>query len=287
MAELIAKAYAKINLGLDIVGLRDDGYHLVRMIMQTVGVADELEFTRTKDGQITIDSNVNLGKASDNLIYKAIDLIRKEKGITGGMQVRLTKNIPVAAGLAGGSSDCAAALKAMNELYGLGLSAEQLADYGVRLGADVPYCLMGGTAISEGIGEKLTALKPAPFVHVLLVKPPVGISTKEAYAAYDREERHEHPDIDGLIRAIEAQDLKALCASMGNVLEPVSMNMHPEIGNIKAKMLELGAAGSMMSGSGPTVFGLFGEEETAARAGRELKEAFPEAEVFMTGFTGR
>lgn len=285
MAELIAKAYAKINLGLDIVGVRDDGYHLVRMIMQTVGVADELEFTRTKDGQITIDSSVELGKASDNLIYKAIDLIRKEKGITDGMQVRLTKNIPVAAGLAGGSSDCAAALKAMNTLYGLGLSAEQLSAYGVRLGADVPYCLLGGTAISEGIGEMLTSLPSAPFAHVLLVKPPVGISTKEAYAAYDRETRHEHPDIDGLIRAIEAQDLRAMCASMGNVLEPVSIGMHPEIADIKAKMLALGAAGSMMSGSGPTVFGLFDDEDTAKKAYDEFRTAGSGAEVFLTAFT--
>ena len=285
MAELTAKAYAKINLGLDIVGCRADGYHLVRMIMQTVGVADELEFTRTQDGQITIETNAYLGKASDNLIYKAIDLIRKGKGITGGMRVRLMKNIPVAAGLAGGSSDCAAALKAMNELYGLGLSAEELAAYGVRLGADVPYCLMGGTAISEGIGEKLTPLPCAPFAHVLLVKPPVGISTKEAYAAYDREVRHEHPDIDGLIRAIGEQDLHGMCACMGNVLEPVSIAMHPAIKAIKEKMLMLGAAGSMMSGSGPTVFGLFDNEDAAKKAYDEFRAALPDAEVFMTAFT--
>ncbi|MBR5967558.1 MAG: 4-(cytidine 5'-diphospho)-2-C-methyl-D-erythritol kinase, partial [Lachnospiraceae bacterium] len=207
--------------------------------------------------------------------------------ITDGMRVRLTKNIPVAAGLAGGSSDCAAALKAMNKIYGLGLSPEELAAYGVRLGADVPYCLMGGTAISEGIGEILTPLPSAPFAHVLLVKPPVGISTKEAYAAYDREPQHEHPDIDGLIHAIEARDLRAMCASMGNVLEPVSVGMHPEIEDIKAKMKELGAAGSMMSGSGSTVFGLFEEKEAAGAAGIVLKETYPGAEIFLTGFADR
>ncbi|MBQ3912499.1 MAG: 4-(cytidine 5'-diphospho)-2-C-methyl-D-erythritol kinase, partial [Lachnospiraceae bacterium] len=190
MAEFTVKAYAKINLGLDIVGLRDDGYHLVRMIMQTVGLSDVLEFTRTDDGRITIDSDVALGAPSDNLIYKAIDLLRREEGIAHGMHVKLTKCIPVAAGLAGGSSDCAASLKAANELYGLGLSPERLAAYGVRLGADVPYCLMGGTAISEGIGEKLTPLPAAPQAYVLLVKPAFGISTKEAYGGYDSKEHH-------------------------------------------------------------------------------------------------
>lgn len=282
MAELIAKAYAKINLGLDITGLRDDGYHLVRMVMQTVGLSDGLVFTRTGDGRITIDSDTDLGKTSDNLIYKAIDLLRKEEGIKGGMHVKLTKRIPVAAGLAGGSSDCAASLKAVNELYGLGLSPEKLAEYGVRLGADVPYCLMGGTALSEGIGEILTPLPAAPRAYVLLVKPPVGISTKEAYAAYDREERHEHPDIDGLIRAIKAGNLPAMCALMGNVLEPVSIAIHPEIADIKAKMKALGAAGSMMSGSGPTVFGLFEEEETAKRAYEIFTETRAGNEVILT-----
>ena len=286
MAELTAKAYAKINLGLDIVGLRADGYHLVRMIMQTVGLSDELEFTRTKDGLITIDSDVELGAVSDNLIYKAVDLLRREEGISDGMHVKLTKRIPVAAGLAGGSSDCAASLKAANDLYGLGLSPERLAAYGVRLGADVPYCLMGGTAISEGIGEKLTPLPAAPKAHVLLVKPSFGISTKEAYAAYDREESPAHPDIDGLIRAIKAGDLRAMCASMGNVLEPVSIAMHPEIADIKARMKELGAAGSMMSGSGPTVFGLFDDEAAAKRAYEEFADAGSRAQVCLTGFVG-
>ena len=286
MAEFTAKAYAKINLGLDIVGLRDDGYHLVRMIMQTVGLSDVLEFSRTDDGRITIDSDVTLGAPSDNLIYKAIDLLRREEGVAHGMHVKLTKRIPVAAGLAGGSSDCAASLKAANELYGLGLSPERLAEYGVRLGADVPYCLMGGTAISEGIGEKLTPLPAAPQAHVLLVKPSFGISTKEAYAAYDREERPDHPDIDGLIRAIEAGDLHAMCAHMGNVLEPVSIAMHPEIETIKHKMLALGAAGSMMSGSGPTVFGLFDDEAAAKRAYIEFADAGDGMQVFLTEFVG-
>ena len=286
MAEFTAKAYAKINLGLDIVGLRDDGYHLVRMIMQTVGLSDVLEFTRTDDGRITIDSDVALGAPSDNLIYKAIDLLRREEGIAHGMHVKLTKCIPVAAGLAGGSSDCAASLKAANELYGLGLSPERLAEYGVRLGADVPYCLMGGTAISEGIGEKLTPLPAAPQAYVLLVKPAFGISTKEAYGGYDSKEHHDHPDIDGLIRATEAGDLHAMCALMGNVLEPVSIAIHPEIETIKHKMLALGAAGSMMSGSGPTVFGLFDDEAAAKRAYEEFADAQDGMQVCLTEFVG-
>ena len=283
MRELIAKAYAKINLGLDITGRRADGYHLVRMVMQTVGVADILEFSRTGDGGITLFADAGLGNEKDNLVYKAIALLKDELGIKDGVRVRLTKRIPVAAGLAGGSSDCAATLRSMNALFDLGLSDAQLAEYGVRLGADVPYCLMGGTALSEGIGEILTPLPAAPRAHVLLVKPPVGISTKEAYGAFDREETVAHPDIDGLIRAIGVQDLRAMCACFGNVLEPVSRRMHPVIGEIRSKMDELGAAGSLMSGSGPTVFALFDDADAAGKAyAGFLKEGF--TETFLTGF---
>ena len=284
MSDYSTEAYAKINLGLDVVGRRTDGYHLVKMIMQSVGISDSLFFTKTADGEIHIDSNVNLGAPESNLIYKAIKLIRGEFGIKEGVSVQLTKRIPVAAGLAGGSSDCAATLKAMNSMFGLELSPEQLADYGVRLGADVPFCLLGGTALSEGIGEVLTPVANTLDVHVLLVKPDIGISTKEVYTALDGIEDPLHPDIDGILEALRNNDLAGMCAKMGNILEEVSCKMSPVINDIKKKMLELGADGSMMSGSGPTVFGLFSDSKKAEAAYNEFKASKFADGTFLTGF---
>ncbi len=286
MSDYSTKAYAKINLGLDVVGRRGDGYHLVKMVMQSVGLSDLLDFTRTKDGRISIDSNVDLGAPEDNLIYKAIELIRKEYRVKDGVSVRLTKRIPVAAGLAGGSSDCAATLKAMNAMFGLNLNPEKLAEYGVRLGADVPYCLLGGTALAEGIGEILTPMTPFTGVHVLLVKPDIGISTKAVYHALDELKDPVHPDIDRILAAVRDRDLNSMCAQMGNILEGVSSRMAPVVNEIKAKMLELGADGSMMSGSGPTVFGLFADIKKAEAAFREFNAREFSEGTFLTEFVG-
>ncbi len=284
MADYCAEAYAKINLGLDVVGRRADGYHLVKMIMQSVGISDNLIFSKTPEGEISISSNVDLGAPEDNLIYKAIKLIRNEFGIKEGVSVQLTKRIPVAAGLAGGSSDCAATLKAMNLMFGLELSPEKLAEYGVRLGADVPFCLMGGTALSEGIGEVLTPVENTLDVSVLLVKPDIGISTKAVYSALDRIEDPFHPDIDGILAALKNNDLAGMCANMGNILEEVSCKMSPVIDIIKESMLKLGADGSMMSGSGPTVFGLFSDRKKAEAAFSEFKASEFAGGTFLTGF---
>ncbi len=278
-------AYAKINLGLDVIGRREDGYHLVRMVMQTVGLCDSLSFEKNSFGEISIRSNVDLGPARNNLIYKAVELIRSEFGITDGVDVDLHKRIPAAAGLAGGSSDCAAALKAMNSLFSLEIPDEKLAAYGVRLGADVPYCLMGGTALAEGIGEVLSPLGSVPEAYVLLVKPPLGISTKEIYERLDSESDIGHPDIDGLIAAVGRKDLDGICGLMGNVLEKVSCGIYPVINEIRNDMKAMGAKGAMMSGSGPTVFGLFDDPDTASKAYQRFKSSrFGEA-TFLTGFT--
>ena len=220
------------------------------------------------------------------LIYKAVELIRREYGIKDGVSVRLTKRIPIAAGLAGGSSDCAATLKAMNAMFELNLTPQKLAEYGVRLGADVPYCLLGGTALAEGIGEILTPVAPVRGAHVLLVKPEIGISTKAVYQALDELKDPMHPDIDGLLEAVRDHDLKGMCSRMGNILEDVSCRMAPVVNDIKKKMLELGADGSMMSGSGPTVFGLFADSKKAEAAYLDFKASKFAEGTFLTGFVG-
>ena len=285
MREYEIKAGGKINLGLDVVGRREDGYHLVRMVMQTVRLCDRLEFRSTAGPAITIESNLQyLPVNENNLIYKAIELIRKEYNITDGMRVRVDKRIPVAAGMAGGSADAAATLKAMNRMYDLDISRKRLSELGLTLGADVPYCLMGGTALAEGIGEELTPLPAVPAARVLLVRPAVSISTAGVYAKIDAEPHPIHPDIDGLISAIEAGDIEGMCSRFGNSLEAVSCTDYPVIEEIKSRMLELGACGAMMSGSGPTVFGIFTEQKKAEHAFYEFKGGEYGRNTFLTDF---
>lgn len=264
------KAYAKINLGLDVIGKRDDGYHEVRMIMQTIDLFDVLTVEKNESG-ITITTNRDdLSVGDDNLIHKAAKLIMDECGVTGGIKVHLEKNIPVAAGLAGGSTDAAATLIAVNEMFGLGLSTEDLMKLGVKIGADVPYCIMGGTALSEGIGEILTPLSPCPEWPVLIAKPPVSVSTAHVYRSY-RPENVDHPDIDAIADAIRNGDLNKVADSMKNVLESVTASEIPDIGCIKSIMNSEGGH-SLMSGSGPTVFGLFDSPDAIKRAYERLKQ---------------
>ncbi len=274
-------AYAKINLGLDVLGKRDDGYHEVRMIMQTVELHDELAIERTDKPGISITTGRDdLGSFEDNLIYKAAKLIMNEYDLAGGIKVDLTKNIPVAAGLAGGSTDAAATLIAVNELFGLGLSQDELKKLGVRIGADVPYCIMGGTALSEGIGERLTLLAACPQCGVILAKPPVAVSTAYVYNHLSID-TVKHPDIDAIIKGIEKKDIGEVSANLGNVLESVTVSEYPVITEIKQVMKECGGA-SLMSGSGPTVFGLFGSDEDMQEAYNRLKESGKVPELFMT-----
>lgn len=278
------KAYAKINLGLDVLGLLSDGYHQVKMVMQTVGIYDVLTFERTESGVVLTTDSGELSTGGDNLICKAAQLMLDRYEIAGGVRIHLQKNIPIAAGMAGGSTDAAAALKGIDHLYGLGCSQEELMELGVLLGADVPYCIMGGTALAEGIGEKLTRLVPAPDCSLLVAKPDINVFTGQVYRQLDALDGYGHPDIDGMVEAITAGNLQGVIDRLGNVLENVTLPAYPIIDVIKKRMLESGAAGSLMSGSGPTVFGIFTDRKKAEKAGRLIKEEGLARQVFVTGF---
>ena len=285
MNHINLKAYAKINLGLDVVRKREDGYHEVRMIMQTINLYDKLNLTRTKNPSISMDTNLHfLPTDENNLVFKAASLLKNECNIQEGVHINLEKKIPVAAGMAGGSSDAATTLYGMNILFNLKLSKKELMDFAVRLGADVPYCIMRGTALSEGIGEILTPLPAFPQCHVLIVKPPINVSTKYVYENLRLADGIEHPDIDGIIRGIEQKDLHGAARLFGNVLEGVTEKEYPIISQIKATMLELGALNSLMSGSGPTVFGLFEDRREAEKAFYHFKTSDIRKQVYLTNF---
>ena len=283
MKEISVKALAKINLGLDVVRRRADGYHEVRMVMQTIHLFDRLQITRNGSGRITMSTNLAfLPTNENNLVYKAAKLLRDEFQIGDGVDVRLHKHIPVAAGMAGGSTDAAAMLYGMNRMFGLGLTREELMERGVKLGADVPYCVMRGTALAEGIGEKLTALPPMVKCPVLIAKPQISVSTKFVYENLKLNSRTVHPDIDQLTADIRAKDLRAIAADMGNVLETVTIPNYPVIAEIKEHMMEHGALNSMMSGSGPTVFGLFDSEDTAVEAYEAMRASGLAKQIYLT-----
>lgn len=284
MNHLELKALAKINLGLDVTGRRENGYHDVRMIMQSVYLYDNVRLEKTgADGEIRLKSNLGYLPADENNIaYKAAKILTEEFDIREGVQITLDKHIPVAAGMAGGSSDAAAVLFGMNRMFGLHLSQQELMDRGVKLGADVPYCIMRGTVLAEGIGEILTPLPAMPKCTVLIAKPPVSVSTKTVYEALDSQEITEHPDIDGIIKGLEAGSLKQVAQCMGNVLEDVTIPLYPVIDQIKQEMLAAGAAGAMMSGSGPTVFGLFENRAAAKTAQKNIREKSLARQVYVT-----
>lgn len=283
MKNISVKALAKINLGLDVVRRREDGYHEVRMVMQTIHLFDRLELTKTNSGTITLTTNLPFLPANENnLAFKAAKLLKDEFRIRDGIDVKLHKHIPVAAGLAGGSTDGAAVLYGLNHLFGLGLSRQELMDRGVNLGADVPYCVMRGTALAEGIGEKITPLPPMVKCPVLIAKPQISVSTRFVYENLKLNAETEHPDIDRLIEDIRDKNLGAVAADMGNVLETVTIPNYPVIADIKRHMTEHGAVGAMMSGSGPTVFGLFDDEETAAQACQAMRESGLAKQVYLT-----
>lgn len=283
MDEISLKALAKINLGLDVVRRREDGYHEVRMIMQTIHLYDRLDIAKCQEPGIHITSNLSfLPVNENNLIYKAGKMLMDEFGIASGVTVRLNKRIPVAAGMAGGSTDAAAMLYGMNELFDLKLKRSDLMERGVKIGADVPYCILRGTALAEGIGEKLTALPPMVKCPVLIAKPQISVSTKFVYENLKLDENTLHPDIDRLIRDIENKDLQAIAGHMGNVLESVTIPNYPIIAEIKELMIKSGAVNAMMSGSGPTVFGLFADEKTAQRAYEDMQRSGLAKQVYLT-----
>ena len=285
MQRITQKAYAKINIGLDVLRRREDGYHEVRMIMQTVDICDNLILERTaKSGILILTDKEELPVNQDNLIYKAADLLMKEKNITEGVSITLTKRIPIAAGMAGGSSDAAATMRGLNQLFELGYSTEELQKLGVRLGADIPYCIVGGTMLSEGIGEILNPLPTPPACHLVVAKPDINVSTKFVYENLHADSLTCHPDIDGMIEALRTGNLQGITDRLGNVLETVTVREYPIIEQIKELMRQEGAANALMSGSGPTVFGIYTNRELAEQAAQAIEQKGMAKQVFVTTF---
>lgn len=282
MDRIELKALGKINLGLDVLGKRENGYHDVRMVMQTVYLYDQITIKKRKKPGIGLETNLYyLPVNENNLTYRAAKLLKDEFHIEEGVSIRLEKHIPVAAGMAGGSSNAAAVLFGMNRMFGLGLTTEELMERGVLLGADVPYCIMRGTVLAEGIGEILTPLSPMPKCYVLLAKPPVAVSTKLVYEKLDSQEIKIHPDIDAIIEGLKEKSLSKIAASMGNVLENVTIEEYPVIEEIKNIMKRAGALNAMMSGSGPTVFGIFDDKEPARAAAQKIKDTQLAKQVYV------
>ena len=282
------RAMAKINLGLDVLRKREDGYHEVRMIMQTIQMYDLLDIRKKSETGIVLSTNLPYVPSDErNLVYKAAKLLMDEFDVKEGLSMKLTKSIPVAAGMAGGSSDAAAAFVGVNRLFRLGLSEEELMKRAVQVGADVPYCVMRGTALAEGIGEKLTSLPGLPRCYVLVGKTGINVSTKLAYDNLKLDSIQKHPDIDGMLRDIENQDLKSLTSKMENVFEPGIIRQYPVIQEIKDLMEANGALKAMMSGSGPTVFGIFDDRAKMREAAEVLKQSHLAKTVFATQIYNR
>ena len=279
------RAMAKINLGLDVVRKREDGYHEVRMIMQTIRMFDRVTVYRIPEPEIRISSNLHfLPVNENNIAYKAARMMLESQPVRGGVSISLQKRIPVAAGMAGGSADAAAVLYAMNRIFYMGYTLEELMDFGLRLGADVPYCLMRGTALAEGIGEELTRLPACPPCYVVIAKPAISVSTRFVYENLHADSLQYHPDIDGMVASIEKGDLCGITDRMGNVLETVTCKHYPVIEQMKGILKEHGAVNALMSGSGPTVFGIFTDDQNAKEAYEAMQEAGLARQLFLTGF---
>lgn len=277
---MLVKAYAKVNISLDVVGKREDGYHLLEMIMQNIELYDCLDLEKIKKG-IKIECNKPYVPKDDrNLAYKAAKLFMDTYNIKEGINIKINKNIPVSAGLAGGSSDAAAVLSAMNEIYEKKVTVKELCSLGLEIGSDVPYCIIGGTALCEGIGERVTSLEPFKGHILVLVKPNFGVSTKDVYKNLDIKRIYKHPSTETLVKAIERNDIKYVSENMKNVLENVTLKKHTVLRDIKEKMIRMGAIGSMMSGSGPSIFGFFDDMLKAQKCYEQFKEKYNE--VFIT-----
>lgn len=287
---LTLSANAKINLTLDILGTREDGYHEVAMIMQEISLHDTLSMGKINQGislTIAIEGQQGTMPADEsNLCWQAAAMVQKEYNLQEGVEIHLIKRIPMAAGLAGGSADAAAVLKGMNHLFRLGMTEARLCELGARLGSDIPFCIMGGTMLATGRGEVLTRLPSFPRLSVVLAKPPVGVSTAWAYKTYDAGYDGPHPDNEAMLEAIHGGDAHKAAGLLCNVLEGVTETEHPVIADYKRLMMEHGAMASMMSGSGPTVFGLVREKQQAWHLADTLKKYDGEAGVFVAETLG-
>ncbi|WP_410985526.1 4-(cytidine 5'-diphospho)-2-C-methyl-D-erythritol kinase [Bacillus cereus] len=269
--KLLVKAPAKINLSLDVLGKRQDGYHEVKMIMTTIDLADRLELMELSEDRIEVVShNRYVPDDQRNLAYQAAKLLKERFNVKKGVSISIEKTIPVAAGLAGGSSDAAAALRGLNKLWNLGLTIDELAELGAEIGSDVSFCVYGGTAIATGRGEKIEHIKTPPSCWVILAKPHIGVSTADVYGNLQLN-RVTHPDVEQMVESINSGNYKGICDAVGNVLEDVTFKMHPEVARIKAQMKRFGADAVLMSGSGPTVFGLVHHDSRMHRIYNGLK----------------
>ena len=277
---MIYTAYAKINIALDVVGKREDGYHFLKMIMQNIAIADTLSFNIAEEGINITCNKTYVPTDQRNLVYKAVKLFMDCYGITSGIDINIVKNIPVSAGLAGGSSNAATAIKAMRDMFKPEINDNELMGLGLKIGADVPYCIKGGTCLCEGIGEIITPLKPFKGYDVVLVKPNFGVSTKEVYSKLDISKIFKHPETDSIIKYMNRGDLRSTAKYMRNVLENVTLNKYCVLKKIKSDLLELGALGSLMSGSGPTIFGLFKDTQTSEYCYNIMKKKY--TEVYLT-----
>lgn len=277
------KSRAKINLTLDVTAKRDDGYHDLEMIMQTVSLYDSIFIKKAEKDGIVVKTNLYyLPTDERNITFKAAKLIKEEFGIHQGVYIELTKRIPVAAGLAGGSGNCAAVIKGMNRLFNLNLSMDEMMELGARLGSDVPYCLMEGTALAQGRGEVLTPLAPCPHFYVLLSKPDISVSTAYVYKNLKLNEVKSHPNTKAVLEAIASGDKEGISQGLSNVLETVTIPYKPIVGDIKKFIENQGSLGVLMSGSGPTVFALFDKKETAKEAAKKVKDKFKIKDVYVT-----
>ena len=288
MRHISLKSRAKINITLDVTGKRPNGYHDLSMIMQTINLYDILYIRKMHAQGIKLTTNLRwLPSDERNIAYQAVKLFKETYGITTGISIELNKRIPVAAGMAGGSSNAAAALIGMNTLFETGLEDKQLMELGLKLGADVPYCIMGGTALAEGIGDILTPLPPMPNCYVLIAKPKINVSTPTVFKDLDISKIYKRPDTNKVIQAIAQRDINTVASNMCNVLETVTVKKYPVITTIKKTMLEYGAQGAIMSGSGPTVFGLYYSKDKAYKTARKLKLEYLVGDVFVTTMHNR
>lgn len=290
MDTIVLRAKGKINLTLDVVGRRENGYHDLRMIMQSINLYDTIKIKKTKTPGIKIENNLSWLPTDDkNIAYKAAKLFLEEAGIESGIYINIFKRLPVAAGLAGGSSNAAAVLIGMNKIFKTEFTKKELMAMGLKLGADVPFCILRGTALAEGIGEELTPLTSLPYTHILLAKPNVSVSTGSVYRGLDLENIKNHPNTDEVVKAINKGNREFVIHNMRNVLEDVTIKIHPQIQSIKEDMLAQGAIGTMMSGSGPTVFGVFDTREACIKAAEYFKQecGLREVHVTSTYYQGR
>ena len=288
MDKIELKAYGKINIGLDVIRKREDGYHDLDMIMQTVGVYDDViisreDGTQTYEIEVSTDADI-LPNDKGNLAFMAAKVLMEAYDIKAKVKIHINKRIPIAGGMAGGSADCAAVLRGVNQLFQLGLTDEQLQEYGVKLGADVPYCIVGGTKRAQGIGEILTDLPTLPKCYVIIAKPDAFVSTKFVYSHIRPAQIENHPDIDGIIESIKAGDLYGMCEKIANVMEDVTIPAYPIIQKVKDILKSNGAVNALMSGSGPTVFGIYDDEEKAKQSMDALSGKEFVSQLYLTKF---